>query len=521
MIEPGPIRKAPKTPMPALRRLAAAILLGLAATLVAGSAFAETTRITFILVNDIYSMSEQAMFDGQRRGGFARLAAVVKAERAKGGHVIFAHAGDTISPSLMSGLDKGASIIALTNLVPPDIFVPGNHEFDFGKNIFFQRMAEAKFPLYGANLRGPDGAPLPGFKDRAIITFDGVRIGLTAATYDGTPRASSPQDLKFSSTVDTTKQQGEALRREGADFVVAVVHADRRQDYDIIGTGAVNLLLTGHDHDLFINYNEQVAAVESSYDAHYVTAVDVTIDVKIEDGKRVTTWWPQFRVIDTATVTPDPDVAAVVANYEREFTKEMDVPLGTTAVELDSRAATVRAREAAIGGVIADAMRASVNADVALVNGGGIRGGKVYPPGSAVTRRDVLAELPFGNRVVPLEINGRGLREAIENGLSLLPNAAGRFPQVSGLTIEADLRKPAGSRVTSIKVGAAALVDARTYRVAVNDFMSRGGDGYTMFRDARHLLPEADSPLVANEVMVFIRNAGTIRTRAGSRIVVK
>src|SRR5258705_160039 len=168
--------------MPHLRRLAAVLLVGFAAILLAGSAIAETTRVTFLLVNDIYQMGDQEMADGKRRGGFARLAAIVKAERAKGGHVIFAHGGDTISPSLMSGIDKGAHIIALTNLVPPDIFVPGNHEFDFGKNIFFQRMAEAKFPLYGANLRGPDGATLPGFKDRAIVTFDGVRIGLTAAT---------------------------------------------------------------------------------------------------------------------------------------------------------------------------------------------------------------------------------------------------------------------------------------------------------------------------------------------------
>src|SRR5215475_1693735 len=171
--------------------------------------------------------------------------------------------------------------MALTNLVAPDIFVPGNHEFDFGKSIFLQRMAEARFPLYGANLRDADGTPLPGFKDRTIVSFDGVRIGLTGASFDDTPRASSPQDLQFSSTVDTIKSQGETLRREGADFVVGVVHADRRQDYAIMGSGAVNLLLTGHNHDLFINYNEQVAAVESSYNAHYVTAVDIAIDVKV------------------------------------------------------------------------------------------------------------------------------------------------------------------------------------------------------------------------------------------------
>src|SRR6476620_10541258 len=140
-----------------LRRL----LLVLCLIAAPAAAWADTVKVTFILMNDIYLMGETLMPDGQRRGGFARLAAVVKAERerarAAGGHVLLAHGGDTLSPSLMSGIDQGAHILTLTNLIPPDIFVPGNHEFDFGKRVFLQRMAEAKFPLYGANLRAADG----------------------------------------------------------------------------------------------------------------------------------------------------------------------------------------------------------------------------------------------------------------------------------------------------------------------------------------------------------------------------
>src|SRR6476620_9489845 len=118
-----------------------ALLIRFAAALISFALLimpAGAARITFILVNDIYQTSEQAGADGRMRGGFARLAAVVKAERAKGNPVVFAHGGDTLSPSLMSGLDRGAHIIALTNLVRPDIFVPGNHEFDFGKAVFLR-----------------------------------------------------------------------------------------------------------------------------------------------------------------------------------------------------------------------------------------------------------------------------------------------------------------------------------------------------------------------------------------------
>jgi 5'-nucleotidase/UDP-sugar diphosphatase len=508
------------------RRLATGMLLvPFAGLRLAGAAPAAAARVTFVLVNDIYLMADQEMPDGKRRGGFPRLAAVVKAERARalsdGSQVIFAHGGDTLSPSLMSGIDKGAHIITLTNMIPPDIFAPGNHEFDFGKAVFLERMGAARFPLYAANLRGPDGAPLPGFKDRSMVTVGNVRIGLTGAAFDDSVRASDPGDLKFSPTVAALEEQAGALRREGADFVVAVAHATREQAYEVFNSRTADLILTGHTHDLFINYDGRTALVESNYDAHYVTAVDIAIDVKDENGHRAMTWWPQFRVIDTATVTPDPEVAAVVVKFEGELSKQLDAPLGTTAVELDGRTAVVRTREAAIGNLIADAMRWSAQTDVAVTNGGGIRGSKIYPPGTTITRRDVLTELPFGNRLITLEVGGRDLKAAIENGLSKLPGPSGRFPQVSNVRIEADASRPPGSRVLSIKVGDAPLDEGKTYSVATNDFMARGGDDYTAFEQSKPVIPLNDSPLLASEVMDYIKYIGTVRAADEGRIVVK
>jgi 2',3'-cyclic-nucleotide 2'-phosphodiesterase (5'-nucleotidase family) len=117
----------------------------------------------------------------------------------------------------------------------------------------------------------------------------------------------------------------------------------------------------------------------------------------------------------------------------------------------------------------ADGMRWSAQTEVAITNGGGIRGGKVYPPGATLTRRDVLAELPFGNRLVTSDVSGAVLTVAIENGLSKLPSPRGCFPQVSGLSIEADISRPPGSRIISVKVGNAALDPAKTYSLATND----------------------------------------------------
>ena len=130
------------------------------------------------------------MPDGQRRGGFARLAAVVKAERAKGGHVILAHARRYALALADVGHRPRRAHHRAHQHVAPDIFAPGNHEFDFGKATFLQRMAEASFPLFAANLRGPDGQPLPKFKDRSIMNSTACASGSTGATYDG--RRASP-----------------------------------------------------------------------------------------------------------------------------------------------------------------------------------------------------------------------------------------------------------------------------------------------------------------------------------------
>ncbi|MCX6848462.1 MAG: metallophosphoesterase, partial [Verrucomicrobia bacterium] len=187
------------------RSLIAALLLSATFTMPAG---AETTRLTFLLTNDIYRIDN----DGPR-GGFARLNAVVKAERAKGGNVIYAHAGDLISPSLLSGLDQGEHTIALTNLAPPDIFTPGNHEYDFGEAVFLKRMAEAKFPVFAANLRTAGGLPVDGIKDTELRTIGGLKIGFVGLTADDAQEKSSPgPGLVFADTFETALARAKDLK---------------------------------------------------------------------------------------------------------------------------------------------------------------------------------------------------------------------------------------------------------------------------------------------------------------------
>lgn len=482
------------------------------------SVAAETVKrkLTLVLVCDIYNMVPNRA----NRGGAARIAAVLKAEKARGNPVLIAHAGDAISPSLMSGLDKGAHMIDLLNQMPLDVFTPGNHEFDFGRENFVKRMGEAKFPVLAANLADENGKPLKGIGASKLYEFDGFKVGVIGLTADDSVTKSSPGNLQFSSSARTTFKLAAKLRKQGADLVVVVAHANRKIDRELIDEKAADVILSGDDHDLQLSYDGKRVFVEAMEDGLYVVAVDLDIQIKTSKTKRKTSWWPNFRLLDTADFEPDAQTAKKVAAYQAVLSKELDVTIGKTATEMDSRNAAVRGGESAIGNMMSDAIRQATGADVALLNGGGFRGKKVYEAGSGISRRDVLKELPFGNKTFVLEVTGAQILKALEAGLSNAEILTGRFPSVSGMTVRADLTKPAGKRVVSVKVGVGPLVMENTYKLATNDFLARGGDGYGVLKRGKILVGSTDGKLIANHVMAYLAKHKTIAPRIEGRIIV-
>ena len=235
-------------------------------------------------------------------------------------------------------------------------------------------------------------------------------------------------------------------------------------------------------------------------------------------GKKRFVWTPAFRAVHTGRVTPDPGLAEAVRAYRARLSRELDVEIGATETELDSRRAMVRTRETAIGNLVADAMRRAVGADVALTNGGGIRANRVYPPGTRLTRRDILSELPFGNKTVVLELTGGELRAALEHGFSGIEKISGRFPQVSGLKVVYDPRRPPGARVIEVHHEGAALDPDGRYTLATNDFMARGGDGYRVFAGKKLLIEARAGTLMASQVIDYIVARGTIAPRPEGRL---
>ena len=479
-------------------------------------AAAAKPDFTLLLVNDIYRMGER-----EGRGGFARLAAIVKAERERGVPMLFCHAGDCFSPSLMSGFDQGAHIVELLNAIRPDVFVPGNHEFDFGVATYRKRMEEANFPFYAANMRQADGSPVPGMKDTSLHRLGPVTVGIVGLALVDTPAKSQSGDLKFYAEPEVLRREAAALRKAGADLVVAVAHTDRPTDTEIMGSHIVEVLLSGHDHDLALAYDGKTVMVESSEEGNFVTAIDFTVKIAGEGSDRTVTWSPSFRIHDSAATDPDPEVGAIVARLERQLAKELDVPLARTEVALDSRTVVVRAEEAAIGNLVADAIRASTGADLVVINGGGIRANKVYPAGTMLTRRDILSELPFGNTTVLVELSGEQVKRLLENGVTQVGNPSGRFPQVSGLRFTIDKAAPVGARVSAITHDGMPLALEKRYKVGAHNFMLAGGDGYGSLADGDVLIGATDGKLVANEVMAHAERLGTIRTGTEGRIAFK
>ena len=488
--------------------------MALAVVMLTGSpGFAKPVDLTIVHFNDLDRMEEQ---DG--RGGVARLAAVVRAERARRSHVLVTFAGDAISPSLMSAIDKGAHMIDLLNRIGLTAMAVGSHEYDFGPDVAKQRFSEATFPILGANNLDADGGLVAGVVASTMVDAGRFKVGIFGLTTLGTAVKSSPGSVTFTPVLDAAATQAAALRAAGAHLVIALAHTDVAEDDALLRQGAVDLLLSGDDHRLRLDYDGRVLFAESGQQADWVTVIDLTLDEVESRGRKRFVWEPAFRAVHTGRVTPDPALAEAVRAYRARLSRELDVEIGITETGIDSRRAMVRTRETAIGNLVADAIRLAVGADVALTNGGGIRAGKVYPPGTRLTRRDILSELPFGNKTVLLELTGDELRAALENGFSEIEKTSGRFPQVSGLKVVYDPRRPPGARVMEVHHDGVALDPDGKYTLATNDFMARGGDGYRMFADKTPLIEARAGTLMASQVIDYITARGTIAPRAQGRL---
>jgi 2',3'-cyclic-nucleotide 2'-phosphodiesterase (5'-nucleotidase family) len=288
---------------------------------------------------------------------------------------------------------------------------------------------------------------------------------------------------------------------------------------ELLQSGLVDVLLSGHDHYHISFDNGKAIWMDAGEDAEKVGVVDVHMKSYMKSGKKRFSWEADMRFVDTKNISEDATIASKVKGYDKFLSKELDIEIGKTLSELDSRKKTVRTEEAAIGNLITDAMREGVDADIGLTNGGGIRAKKIYAPGTMLTRRDILSELPFGNVVVKLSLTGAQVWGALENGVSEIEKQSGRFPQVSGMSFTYNPKAKAGARVVSVKIGSQSLNKGRTYTMATNNYIAGGGDGYSVFKKAKVIIDASGATIMAGMVMDYIKAKGSVSPKVEGRIV--
>ena len=437
---------------------------------------------------------------------------------AKDGAITLA-GGDSVgaSPPISNFFDDLPTIEALNMLgMSADTF--GNHNFDRGSEFLRTALIPmSDFPYLAANVVYPNGKYPPEWKPSQIFDFDGFKLGVVGYTLPELSTLIFPGYLDpFVVTDPTAAINAEVVKLGSKGKVNAIIAAGHMggDGIDITKpTGplvdladslvGVEAVLGGHTHAQYITYRPDGKLVAESPNAgQRFTRIRLTVDT---NTKKVIYKTADYHKPWNIGVTPDPEIQMMIDELNTALGPIFSKVIGSSSRYIPRSDACGRSDgrlcESLVGNLTTDALRVTYNTDFAIENAGGLRAnltcdsGATFcptytPPPYPISRGQVLAVLPFGNVVFTVDINGAELKTMLENGVSLMPAAQGRFPQVSGLCFTYDIAKSAGSRVLSAVRQAAdgsctgAPVDltvASTYKIAENDFMATGGDGYPNF----------------------------------------
>jgi 5'-nucleotidase len=444
----------------------------LALTLAAacGGRTSAPATLTILQFNDVYEITAMA---GGAWGGPARVASLHKALLERNPNTLLLLAGDFLSPSALSTsrvdgerLD-GRQMVAVLNALGVDYATFGNHEFDLREAPFMARLGEAEFPILSVNVTAAGGAPLPDVRRHVILRYpDGaggeVRVAIFGVTIDRDQAPYAP----IAPPVPPAIEEAHVLA-DSADIIIAMTHMSIGEDIQLADAApGIDLILGGHEHENIL--------VRRGADLTPITKADANFrTVYIHDlrwdpvGRRVNVTSRLVAINDS--LPDDPATAAVAARWVRAgydgFRENGFQPESTVAripVEFDGREAVVYRESTELTRAIADAMLADVpDADAAVYNAGSIRLDDVLPPGP-VTQYDVIRVLPFGGPTVEVRMTGALLRRVLDQGWR--NRGTGGFLQLARIE-----RADAGWTIAG-----AALDDARTYRIAVPDFLISG-----------------------------------------------
>ena len=477
--------------------------------------------------------------------GYAGLYAV-KENLAKDNYVLLVDDGDAIQGEPIGTMTKGEAIIDIMNTVGYDLAIPGNHEFDYGMDRFLELAEKADFTYLSCNFN-KEGESV--FAPYAIKEFDGVKIAFVGVCTPTTTRTSTPkyfmnengeyiygfqEDETGEGVYNAVQKAVDDARAEGAQYVVVMAHLGDEDEskpwryIDVIAnTNGIDAMLDGHSHDteqvVMLNKDGQ-DVVRSACGTKFANIGVLTITPDGKISSELYSWTASIaapKLLGLSNAGGD-----AVAAASGMLNEKLNTVVASTMVNLvinDPEAVTedgkpiriVRRAETNLGDLCADAyLDQSSGADIAFVNGGGIR---VAINHGDITLNDVLKVHPFGNSLTVIEVTGQQVLDALEWSVHSLPGEFGGFDQVSGITFEYDsgIESPviedeskmfAGvdetkeRRVRNVMFGGEPLDPEKIYTLASHDYqLLNNGDGYTMFKGAKVL---QESVKLDNQVLI-------------------
>lgn len=483
-----------------------------------------------------------------------KLATAVNEVRAENPEALLLSAGDVFSGTLYSNEFQGKADLDYMNQLAFDGMTFGNHEFDLGSTAdghkaLSEFIKNANFPFVSANvdfskdplfnglqLSGTVGEKVDGGKiyDGIIKTVDGQKVGIFGLTTEETVDISSPGKVTFSNYVEEAKRMVSAFEAKGVNKIIAVTHLglDDSVKYDndlelAKQVDGIDVIVGGHTHTALteptlVEKDEPTLIVQAG---EYNKNLGV-LDVEFDYWGTVVAYGGE--IIPLKDKAEDATIVELIKPYKEKISTLQNQSIGvTSAVKLEGERAVVRTQESNLGNLITDGMLATakkINPEtvIALTNGGGIR---ASIDEGEITMGEVQTTMPFGNTLGIMNLKGSEIKAALEHSVSQAPGENGAFLHVSGMKFSYDSSKAAGERVVKVEVkgadGTYSELDlTKNYFVATNTFTAKGGDGYTMFKNAYNEGRVSEPGNVDYEMFVeYLQQFETIEPTVEGRIV--
>lgn len=404
---------------------------------------------------------------------------------------ILVDAGDAVHGLPLVNESTGMNAIELMVAAGYSVMTPGNHEFNYGFERFKELVEAATdggLEIVSSNIYTGDGDAL--LPTSTIVEVEGIKIGFFGLTTLTTPNISlGAMELDFKAYKASAESAIAELRSDGAQVIVGLAHFTRTEIVELVKAldDKPDLILEGHDHTAGSVTEDGVVIASTGEYQNNLGLVTITID---ESGtiSNITAGLMSKADVEAEEIEGDAEVKKMAEEMTAEIEQINSKVVAASEVALSHDRGTddgallgLRNSEQALGNLVADSMRIISGADVALMNGGGVRAAVKV---GDLTLGDIRSILPFGNWLTVIEISAAQIYTAMDSGLSKLPLTDGRFPQISGMEVVYALSD--SNRIVSIKVGGVAIDrnDTTTkFKLATNQFLALGMDGYTVFGD--------------------------------------